>query len=647
MSKPSILVRLYGTDEEVAKPKLLRAGPLTAELEAGNLRHIKFVGTEVMRAISFIVRDKDWGTYNPIISDLKVTETADGFQVAYNAVAKDGRQEFRYRATITGSNQGVIFRARGEAVSDFLTNRTGFVVLHPIAGVAGRPVEIEHTDGRVVKTRFPDLIDPIQPMMDLRCLIHEAAPGLRVACRMEGDIFEMEDQRNWTDASYKTYVRPLALPWPYTLEAGTQVEQSITLAISGLAPAVARSGDQAISLALGGRSGPAPALGLGLDPDEVPSTMSAVEPLTLLRPHHLICHYDPRRGHDARTLAQAAAIAASLGSEPWLEAVVTRVDGFENEIARLGGAVAGIGSPFSTVLLSPASDLKCTLPGSPWPPAPPADEMFRSGRHAFPTARLGGGMFSFFTEMNRKRPPLAEIDLVSFTTSALVHAGDDHSVMEGLESLPAIAASALAIAGKLPIAVGPSAIGFRMNPYGEAPMDNPRNTRQAMNRNDPRQRGLLCAAWTVAYYAHFARSGFAAIAFGGTTGASGAVYTRNPWPAPWYDEGDGRLFPVYHALRGLARLSGKPMRELDISSPSTVQGICVEDGGTCELWIANLTPDPQRVVPPAAIKEIAILDSSGFVAAASAAQYLDDLTPPSESGIVALAPFAVARIRLA
>ena len=28
--------------------------------------------------------------------------------------------------------------------------------------------------------------------------------------RMEGDTFEMEDQRNWSDASYKTYVRPLA-----------------------------------------------------------------------------------------------------------------------------------------------------------------------------------------------------------------------------------------------------------------------------------------------------------------------------------------------------------------------------------------------------------------------------------------------------
>ena len=42
-------------------------------------------------------------------------------------------------------------------------------------------------------------------------------------------------------------------------------------------------------------------------------------------------------------------------------------------------------------------------------------------------------MFSYFTELNRKRPPLGELDFVSFTTSALVHAGDDRSVAESLE----------------------------------------------------------------------------------------------------------------------------------------------------------------------------------------------------------------------
>ena len=55
---------------------------------------------------------------------------------------------------------------------------------------------------------------------------------------MEGDTFEMEDQRNWMDASYKTYVRPLALPWPYPIEQGRRFTQSVALTVEGALPAV-------------------------------------------------------------------------------------------------------------------------------------------------------------------------------------------------------------------------------------------------------------------------------------------------------------------------------------------------------------------------------------------------------------------------
>ena len=71
--------------------------------------------------------------------------------------------------------------------------------------------------------------------MDIRALTHEPLPGLRVACRMEGDTFEMEDQRNWPDASYKTYVRPLALPWPYTIAKGEKLSQRVALDVTGQA----------------------------------------------------------------------------------------------------------------------------------------------------------------------------------------------------------------------------------------------------------------------------------------------------------------------------------------------------------------------------------------------------------------------------
>src|SRR3712207_759652 len=91
---------------------------------------------------------------------------------------------------------------------------------------------------------------------------------------MEGDTFEMEDQRNWTDASYKTYVRPLALPWPYTLAAGTELEQAVTVTVEGR-PASAATAGEAARLTIGGPAGQMPPLGFGLDPDHADAALGA------------------------------------------------------------------------------------------------------------------------------------------------------------------------------------------------------------------------------------------------------------------------------------------------------------------------------------------------------------------------------------
>ena len=86
---PSRSVSLFGTEEAVEPPRHLAAGPLTAELEAGNLRYIRFDGMEMLRAVSFIVRDKNWGTYNPTITGLKIVEGDGAFRVSYDAVTGD------------------------------------------------------------------------------------------------------------------------------------------------------------------------------------------------------------------------------------------------------------------------------------------------------------------------------------------------------------------------------------------------------------------------------------------------------------------------------------------------------------------------------------------------------------------------------
>ena len=104
---------LFGTEEPVPETPVLRAGPLECSLDAGNLRHIRLHGVEAIRAISYIVRDRNWGTYNPEISDLAIEQDARGFRVSYNAVCRDAQQAFAYTARIEADASGnLVLRGR-------------------------------------------------------------------------------------------------------------------------------------------------------------------------------------------------------------------------------------------------------------------------------------------------------------------------------------------------------------------------------------------------------------------------------------------------------------------------------------------------------------------------------------------------------
>src|SRR3984893_3052286 len=640
-------IRLYGTNELVEPPRILQAGPLKVEFEAGNLRYIRFHGHEMIRAVSFVVRDKNWGTYAPQITNLDFHEEADSFRISYQATVGGDEQAFRYSAVIAGESNGSLsFFCKGSAASEFLTNRTGFVVLHPIESVAGARCAVEHVDGTINETRFRLVIDPVQPMSALRAITHEFLPGLKVTCRMEGDTFEMEDQRNWTDASYKTYVRPLSLPWPYVIAKGDPVVQTVALTVSGSIAEI-QSIDSRARLTISERriANSMPRLGFGLDPKDIVATEQSLNVLKQAKPSHIVCHYDSRLGHSKTDLGRMAALGKALGADLWLEYVIPGVDNFEQDLQRLGRALIELGKPFTAVMISPAPDLKCTLPGSPWPPCPPLDACYQAARAALPDVRLGGGMFSFFTELNRKRPPVALLDFVTFTTVAIFHAGDDRSAMEGLESLPYVAKSMDAFIDDKPYHVGPSAIGLRMNPYGEAPMANPRNIRQAMNGMDPRQRGLFAAAWSVGFVAHFAKSGASALTLGRPIGEFGIAYAKADYPQPWFDE-NGGLYPIYHAIKGLSALRGRRLVELSISKPREIQAIAAERDGDIELWLTNLTDQTGTVIlKPRLVGSLSALSASDFERVTQDFSAMDSSERAFSNETVTLPPYAVARFR--
>src|SRR6478752_4853549 len=96
----TLLQTFFGTEQSPVAVRRLTVGRLTAELVEGNLRTISYDGLEVLRAISYVVRDKDWGTYSPVIDELVVRESDDGFTVTYRAACRgSGDQSLTYPAT--------------------------------------------------------------------------------------------------------------------------------------------------------------------------------------------------------------------------------------------------------------------------------------------------------------------------------------------------------------------------------------------------------------------------------------------------------------------------------------------------------------------------------------------------------------------
>ncbi len=648
MPNPNITraVKLCGTEQPDEVGRVLTAGPLSVELNNGNLRYLRVGGIEVLRALAFLVRDENWGTFVPAISDLVVDQRADAFSVAYRARCERDGRILDYEARIEGRSDGTLtYSGVATPATDFLTCRTGFVVLHPLDGVAGRPLEVEHVDGTVEHSRFPLLVDPVQPFLDIRALTHEVAPGLKAIVRLEGDTFEMEDHRNWSDASFKTYVRPLARPWPYTLSAGEPVKQSVSLAFDGAMPAASgrANGGDAVRIMLGPvTGGRLPAVGLGVPAEELDASLAAVDLVALAAPRFLVCAFDPRAGHGPKELDGYRALCEKTGAECELELVVESVDGYAAELARVASMARESRLAPSAVAVCPAGDLQGVLPGSPRPPAPPLEGLYEAARAAFPGVRLGGGMFTFFTELNRKRPPAELLDYVHNITCPSVHAADDRSVMETHEALPYQVTTARSFIGKTPYRIGPSAIGSRANPYGKSVTPNPRNERLALVKSDPRQRGLFGAAWSLGYVASLAPTGIEAVSFGAPTGPRGIIHRKAGGGTPW----DGAVYPAYHVVAGLTRGAGAPLVAATSSDEARVRCLAYRtDGGTL-LWLANMTAQDQALgVSHAGARAVGIvLDEDSFEAATADPAAFQRAPRPVDTSQLVLKAYAVALI---
>lgn len=453
---------------------------------------LSFDGLEVVRGISAPVRDENWATLDFAVQ----SEVLSPSSYLCHFLGSQGLFAGTFRVELDDDT------CTAEAVLTFaksaVLNRAGFCLLHPIAGVAGSPLVIRHPDESETTTVFPALISPAQPAQNIAGLSHRIG-DVKVDIWFEGDVFEMEDQRNWSDASFKTYCRPLGLPRPFTVAEGEVVKQKVTVRLSGH-PAPRRT-EQVAPLVV-----------------EMPQVMlafgageSSLSSLSIFPDLPVLARINTSTD-DSTLVALAARPSVAL------ELVVDELE--EIDLLAQRCAAAGL-SPVRVVAL-PRPYLQSHQVEGPWPPGASPTDCMRTARRAFPDAQVGGGSLTNFAEFNRCRPSL-DADFTTFGNTAIVHAADDFSVCQTLEAIPDIFASAQSIGAGKPLHLGLFSIGMRSNPYGADVVPNPEARRIAMAGYDPRQDLEFAGAYALAVLTLAAAAGVQSIALSMPDGPLGAV----------------------------------------------------------------------------------------------------------------------------
>ncbi len=564
-------------------------------------------GVEVVRGIATVLRDENWGTLPAEDVRQDIDEASGSLHLTQRAGFLGGRLRARVQYSFCADGQAACSFALS-VLADARLNRAGFTILHPLDGVAGCPVRVRHTDGADQDTQFPRLVAPAQPVFDIVELSHRIG-STRVCFEFTGEVFEMEDQRNWSDASFKTYCRPLSRPFPYEVRKGDSVRQSVRLRLSDADDVRLRSVSNSRSANL--NHSRSPDILLAAQGGWNGSADSSASGFLLRMGHQHECSHDYLRSLAMLAKKSDAYIDAEL--------IIDGSSGATEQFEQIASVLEAAGISPRHVIALPSAYLKSHQPTGPWPAGPTPEDCAALVRDHFPGAETGAGCLTNFTELNRYRPKAGIGDYVTHGNAAIVHAADDISVLETLEALPQIFASGRLIAGDRGYRLGLVAIAMRGNPYGTALAQNPEKTRKTMTGDDPRQKGLFGAAYAIGVTARAAGSGIQAVALAGAGGSFGVC--------------DGQLlYPLFHVVKALTSIAGREVRPV-FGNQDGLTGLRF-DGG---MVLANISPDPVELKRPPA--KAAILDIAQFEAARQDASWLTNASK-SIYGQITLGPFA-------
>jgi hypothetical protein len=535
-------------------PQVWESGRWSLELRGDELADIRCDGVLLARSIRFAARDRDWSTV-PLLSvassaDLRVDAVYEGFGARWTVALIVSTDADRLDVHLDAVSGGPWERAR-----------VGLVLLHP-PGVAGRPLRVDHPDGSATATTFPAAISPHQPAFDIAALTWPA-DGLTARAEFDGEVFEMEDHRNWTDASFKTYGTPLARPLPVPVAAGERVEQRISLAVDGRGEPPEARVPGPIALVPTGRPFPVIALAASTAPGPAPA---------------------------ARTPVSVHLVELDVDAPGWRETLERRLaeaGAADVDVRLVAVSPEALAEPVEALAGRPVVRLGATATGTQVTEPGHFAALTAAAARAGLTAELVGGARSHFTEVNRRLADLPATGGLAFATTPGAHNLERAQLVEAIAMQRLVATTAVGLAAGRPVHVGPVTLRPRYLTFASRPLPAPEpgiGYLLAPDADDPRQASDALAAWTVASAAALAVDGVASIAYFETWGPRGIRAA------------DGTPYPVAAAIETLAALTGAERLDVDgILPPDVWIAAARRDRGDTVL-VANLASRPTEVV---------------------------------------------------
>jgi hypothetical protein len=580
-------IKLNGKAEAMPATRILHSGRISMLYEAGNLRCISAGGYEIIRMIYFAVRDKEWLTISPVISEERIRKKINGFEIGYKAHYRYKNIDFEAGISITTTLENrLILEMKGLANSTFMKNRIGFCILHPIINCAGHECRITHPDNSLTIGRFPEKISPHQLFKGIRAMHWKINDSLEARLFFEGDIFETEDQRNWTDASYKTYSTPLDQPYPVEVAKGTSLFQRIEFSLEVECQDTEKKDEKIFFRVRKQLAGKLPDIGVGVSSRTQPLTVHEAGILKNIRFSHIrgelhlfSMHWEKQfedLSEESIKAALPAEICMIFGNDPGAELAKFLILYHQSPIP-----VARIIVLSGNAKVTPTNLLSVIIPAI---------------RREFPDIPAGTGTNCNFAQLNRSRPDFKDIDFITFAVHPQEHASDERTLIENTAAQQYAVQSASYFEMHVPVIVSPVTIQRRFN----ANRDNYEmftDDKVMPMGVDPRQMSLFGAAWTVGSLKYLLDSDVTSITYYETVGERGLFMGEHNsrWPGLFNAYKD-MIFPTFHIFRTLLNKGKFRVPGSYSTNPLVIDGFTVagEDSGL--LFLSNMTRQKQRVM---------------------------------------------------